>query len=160
MFEKSSMPNIYCLFSMFQLDEACLFLTNKTCVVSFDTISTQTPIFLKVINCTKYHYMQLEGLLEIPIKHINVICPQFSQVFNQCSEIDINIISQLSWTHYHHTQTYCIFASCTTKEGGCKSSVKQAMNYGQCLSYHKDLFHPKQDQAIGFLHHFHQQTIT
>ena len=34
---------------------------------------------------------------------------------------------------------------------GCKSSVKQARNCGCYLSYHKDSFHQKQEQALGSL---------
>ena len=37
---------------MFQLDEARLFLTDRTCMMSFDTISTQILICWKVINGT------------------------------------------------------------------------------------------------------------
>ena len=54
-FEKSLVPNIYCLLAMFELDEARVSLTYKTCVMSFDTISTQIPISWKVINGTKHH---------------------------------------------------------------------------------------------------------
>ena len=36
---------------------------------------------------------------------------------------------------------------------GCKSSVKQARNCGCYLSYHKDSFHQKQEQALGSLAH-------
>ena len=70
----------------------------------FDTIYTQILICWKVINSTKYHCTQLKGLLEILIKHINPVYPQSSQVINQGTKIDINIISWLSWTRYHHTQ--------------------------------------------------------
>jgi len=38
-----------------------------------------------------------------------------------------------------------------TKEEGCKSLAKQAMNYSWCSSFQKDSFHLKQDQALGFL---------
>ena len=50
----------------------------------------------------KYHCMKPEGLLDIPIIHINTVYPQFCQVFNQGSKIHINIISRLFWTGYHH----------------------------------------------------------
>ena len=77
---------------MFKLDVACVFLTDKTCVTSFDTISTQISISRKAINGTKYHITQPEGLLKIPIPHINPIFPQFSEIFNQQTEIHINVI--------------------------------------------------------------------
>ena len=39
-FQKSSVLDIYYLISMFQLDEAHVSLTYRTCMMSFDTIST------------------------------------------------------------------------------------------------------------------------
>ena len=36
---------------------------------------------------------------------------------------------------------------------GCKSSVKQAMNYGLCLIFQNYSFRLKQEQALGSLPH-------
>ena len=107
-FEKSLVPGIYYLPSLFKLDKTCIFLTGKTCLMSFDIISTQISICWKAINGTENHSTQLEGLLEILIPHINLVFPQFSQVFNQWSEIHINIIPWLPWTSNHNTKHYVL----------------------------------------------------
>ena len=66
------------LFPMLQLHEACLISTNWACEMPFNTISTQILICWKVINDTKYHCMELDSLLLVPIKHINPVFPQLS----------------------------------------------------------------------------------
>ena len=98
MFQKSPMSCIDCLLAMFMLDETRILLTNWTCVVSFHTIPAQISISRKVIDSAKYHRTQAKGVTLIGIIHINLVHPQFSQVFNQRSQVDINIVSWLSWT--------------------------------------------------------------